>query len=91
MDCDDALDTLDRCYHSPLLTVVRAELERLREERDADRQREYGYSQQTMNALTKERDALAADLAAARALLNALLPGYCTSTAISDDSGHGCA
>ena len=33
-------------------------------------------------------DALQADLAAARALHNALLPGYCASTGISDNSGH---
>ena len=34
---------------------------RLKDERDADRRREYGYSQQTVDALTLERDKLTAE------------------------------
>ena len=34
---------------------------RLKDERDADRRREYGYSQQTVDALTLERDKLRAE------------------------------
>lgn len=34
---------------------------RLKDERDADRRREYGYSQQTVDALTLERDRLTAE------------------------------
>ena len=39
----------------------------LRAERDADRRREYGYSQETVDAITRERDALRAELATLRA------------------------
>ena len=56
----------DGCYRTHHDCAV-AEVERLRSERDDDRKREYGYSQQTVDALSKERDALATDLAAARA------------------------
>lgn len=39
-------------------------------------------------ATRAERDTYRQDLAAALALRDKLLPGYCTSTGISDDSGH---
>ena len=39
---------------------LRARVEELEAERDADRRREYGYSQQTVDALTLERDKLRA-------------------------------
>ena len=32
MSPDEALDLLDRCYHSPAVNVVRAEVERLHQE-----------------------------------------------------------
>jgi len=38
-----------------------AEIESLKAERDEDRRREYGYSQQVVDALTNERDALRAE------------------------------
>ena len=38
-----------------------AEVAKLTAERDADRRREYGYSQQTVDALTVERDKLEAE------------------------------
>jgi hypothetical protein len=38
---------------------LRALVKELEAERDADRRREYGYSQQTVDALTVERDKLA--------------------------------
>ena len=38
-----------------------AEVERLRAERDDDRRRDYGYSQQTVDAITREREQLRAD------------------------------
>jgi Fic family protein len=37
---------------------LEAEVAKLTAERDADRRREYGYSQQTVDALTAERDSL---------------------------------
>jgi len=37
---------------------LEAEVAKLAAERDADRRREYGYSQQTVDALTAERDSL---------------------------------
>ena len=37
---------------------LEAEVAKLTAERDADRRREYGYSQQTVDALTVERDKL---------------------------------
>ena len=40
------------------LSRLRDEVKALRAERDADRRREYGYSQETVDAITKERDAL---------------------------------
>lgn len=39
----------------------RARIKELEAERDADRKREYGYSQQTVDALTLERDRLTAE------------------------------
>jgi hypothetical protein len=45
------------------------------------------YEERAFNA-ENECERLRQDLAAARALHNALLPGYCTSTAISDGRGH---
>lgn len=45
--------------------ALRAENERLRAEHNEDRRREYGYSQETVDALTKERDALRAEIDAA--------------------------
>lgn len=46
-----------------------AGMEAMRRERDEDRRREYGYSQQTVDALTRERDALARQLKISRTLL----------------------
>ena len=40
---------------------LRALVKELEAERDADRRREYGYSQQTVDALTVERDKLKAE------------------------------
>ena len=40
---------------------LEAEVAKLTAERDADRRREYGYSQQTVDALTLERDKLRAE------------------------------
>ncbi len=40
---------------------LEAEVAKLTAERDADRRREYGYSQQTVDALTVERDKLEAE------------------------------
>lgn len=42
---------------------LRARVKELEAERDADRRREYGYSQQTIDALTAERDALMIEMA----------------------------
>jgi len=42
---------------------LEAEVAKLAAEWDADRRREYGYSQQTVDALTVERDKLKAELA----------------------------
>ena len=42
---------------------LEAEVAKLAAEWDADRRREYGYSQQTVDALTVERDKLEAELA----------------------------
>lgn len=42
---------------------LRARVKELEAERDADRRREYGYSQQTVDALTAERDKLKARVA----------------------------
>jgi chromosome segregation ATPase len=39
---------------------LRLRVKELEAERDADRRREYGYSQQTIDALTAERDKLTA-------------------------------
>jgi len=51
---------------------------RLKDERDADRRREYGYSQQTVDALTLERDKLTkrvAELEAKNKRLRELVDG----------------
>ena len=40
---------------------LRARVKELEDERDADRRREHGYSQQTVDALTVERDKLKAE------------------------------
>jgi len=40
---------------------LRARVKELEDERDADRRREHGYSQQTVDALTVERDKLEAE------------------------------
>ena len=62
---DDTSDmTDDECRL--MLRVVASERDALRAERDDDRRREYGYSQQTVDALTKERDALMAEVEALR-------------------------
>lgn len=61
MTPDEALDLLDRCYHSPATNVVRAEVERLRATLNDHLQSE---SAETMRA-----DRAEAKLAAAQALL----------------------
>jgi hypothetical protein len=48
-------------HHIPLCAEIdrlRARVKELEDERDADRRREYGYSQETVDALTAERDSL---------------------------------
>ena len=48
-------------HHIPLCAEIdrlRARVKELEAERDADRRREYGYSQETVDALTSERDKL---------------------------------
>ena len=48
-------------HHIPLCAEIdrlRARVKELEDERDADRRREHGYSQQTVDALTAERDSL---------------------------------
>lgn len=40
------------------IDLLRVRVKELEAERDADRRREYGYSQETVDALTAERDAL---------------------------------
>ena len=48
-------------HHIPLCAEIdrlRARVKELEAERDADRRREYGYSQETVDALTVERDKL---------------------------------
>ena len=55
-----------------------AEVERLRAERDDDRRRDYGYSQQTVDAITREREQLRAEVERLRAELDeiaSVLPG----------------
>jgi chromosome segregation ATPase len=46
---------------------LNARVGELEAERDADRRREYGYSQETVDALTAERDKLEAELAGVKA------------------------
>lgn len=63
---------LERAGQTGAAAIMReqhAEIERLWAERDADRRRDYGYSQETVDALTKERDALRADAERYRYLL----------------------
>ena len=46
-------------HHIPLCAEIdrlRARVKELEDERDADRRREHGYSQQTVDALTADRD-----------------------------------
>ena len=52
---------------------LEAEVAKLAAEWDADRRREYGYSQQTVDALTVERDKLEADNAKLRAAASNLI------------------
>ena len=54
---------------------LEAEVAKLTAERDADRRREYGYSQQTVDALTVERDKLKAENKRLRKLLHRCLMG----------------
>lgn len=44
--------------HQAALAAAQELVKKLEAERDADRRREYGYSQETVDALTAERDAL---------------------------------
>ena len=46
------------CEYEREIAELRARVVELEAERDADRRREYGYSQETVDALTSERDKL---------------------------------
>lgn len=60
MNCvsDDGCGYCLPCRTAAELRRQHAEIESLKAERDEDRRREYGYSQQVVDALTNERDAL---------------------------------
>jgi len=49
------------CEYEREIAELNARVGELEAERDADRKREYGYSQQTVDALTLERDKLRAE------------------------------
>ena len=49
------------CEYEREIAELNARVGELEAERDADRRREYGYSQQTVDALTLERDKLTAE------------------------------
>jgi hypothetical protein len=68
-----ALEThIAECPKHPL-AMARNRIKELTAERDADRRREYGYSQQTVDALTKERDKLEVENKRLREQYNSLI------------------
>ena len=70
---DDDGDYVLYAAHAAVVERLRydheTEVQRLTQERDDDRRREYGYSQQVVDALAKERDALQAEVERLRAAL----------------------
>lgn len=66
----------ERCADACVMEELRARIAELEAERDADRKREYGYSQETVNALTSERDALLARAEKAEAEIRRCTDAY---------------
>lgn len=64
-----------------------AENEAIKAERDEDRRREYGYSQQVVDALTKERDVLRAQRDALLKALDQCLNGTLIGGHTHNDNG----
>lgn len=74
MTPDEALSRLDSTYHSPLLAIVRAEVERLRQDLAAARARVAELTRAN-DQLFAHGEKMYADLAAARAALDAATLG----------------